>query len=553
MRVSWMCAVASLLALHAAGCDSGGAETDVDVAVDAATGDAGPDDAANDTASTRPDATPEDASGDAPADAVGPDASDAALADVEPADVTETFDGDDIDALDTAEDAPPDADVVRDPGAPPSACAEHYASCDGICRAVEIDPRHCGACGVGCETGDVCEHGTCVSPAPEAPACSDEKRAEVLAPATDDAPWVTLDCSLTLDADTVVTKAIRITGAEASGVVLDCQGGTITRGHPSGGADLVLVQARRAGDGWSRPTDVTIRNCRVEGAIRIRGQGSNGQAPDVTTDSWSIGHRERAQAAAPTRVLFEGLTIVGDGRIPLYLSPGVTEFTLRESEIIGESVSTIVYLDAESAYNRFLNNRIDADTRILLPREEFAIDGSADNVIAGNRFETVSTGGIYIYRNCGEGGAVRHQTPQRNVIAGNTFAIEGANWDNPWLWVGSRNEGGVHTLTYCDLDEEYGFGSGADNRDFAHDTVVVGNRLRESPSRPAVHGTWGLEVDDAPTYVEDNGYVDTLADPSGPVCVVYPDEAPPVLVEDGGVATDGRLCREGRWVVAVDE
>jgi hypothetical protein len=449
--------------------------------------------------------------------------------------------------LDVAPDAGEDveADVDVGPGAPPSPCLAHERSCDGVCRMVEVDRAACGACDVACVDGDVCEQGACVTPAPRAPDCDEAKVAEALAAATPTDAYVSLDCSLTLPVGSTLTKAIRITGREASGVVLDCQGSTLTRGVEEGGADLVVVESRRVGDGWERPTDVTIRDCRIEGAVRIRGQGNNGQAADVTTDSWTVGHRERAQLAAPTRVLLERLTIVGESRIPLYLAPGVTEVTFRDSEVLGESVSTLVYLDAESAYNRIVGNRFAAVPTGLVPREEIAIDGSASNLVSGNTFDGVAAGAIFIYRNCGEGGAVRHQEPRRNIISGNVFVLEGRRQQNPWLWVGSRNEGGIHRAVYCDLDDAYDFGSGASDLDFARDTVVVDNRYVDSPVRPTLAPLWGLIVDDVPTYIDANSEIDAPESPVGAVCVVFGDASPPVVLRESDAAPDGRVCTDG--------
>ena len=160
------------------------------------------------------------------------------------------------------------------------------------------------------------------------------------------------------------------------------------------------------------------------------------------------------------------------GRIPLYLAPGVTGVRLTGSTFTGTSNNPAVYLDAESAGNTITGNRFDlADHR----REVIAIDGSADNTIADNTFTHVDAGGIFLYRNCGEGGTVRHQTPSGNVIAGNTFAPR-TPASAPAIWIGSRGGRLFWRLaTGCSADGGLPFGSSADDGDHADGNAVTDN------------------------------------------------------------------------------
>ena len=98
------------------------------------------------------------------------------------------------------------------------------------------------------------------------------------------------------------------------------------------------------------------------------------------------------------------------------------------------------------------------------------MDGSAENVISGNTFRVAWQGGIHLYRNCGEGGTIRHQTPSRNVITGNRFIYD-VPLHLPAIDVGSR-EG---RRLYCGEDDGYPFGSSLDDGDGATDNVVDGN------------------------------------------------------------------------------
>jgi hypothetical protein len=122
------------------------------------------------------------------------------------------------------------------------------------------------------------------------------------------------------------------------------------------------------------------------------------------------------------------------GRIPLYLGPGTTRLTMYDSTIKGRSDSVALYLDAESGFNIIRNNTFDITSA---SREIIAVDGSANNQLLANAIKKAPNGGIYLYRNCGEGGTVRHQSPQNNFIAGNTINNTGGYG----IWLGSRNGG----------------------------------------------------------------------------------------------------------------
>ena len=211
-------------------------------------------------------------------------------------------------------------------------------------------------------------------------------------------------------------------------------------------------------------SNVTIRRCKINGSIRTIGLGHNGEAPGVKASSTRLGHTERAQAAAPKNTVLFAVTITGHGRIPLYLGPGTTRLTMYDSTIKGRSDSVALYLDAESGFNIIRNNTFDITGD---SREIIAVDGSANNQLLTNTIKQASNGGIYLYRNCGEGGTVRHQAPQHNLIAGNTINNTGGYG----IWLGSRNGGRL----YCKDDAGFPFGSSKDNGDFADNNTVNDN------------------------------------------------------------------------------
>lgn len=314
-----------------------------------------------------------------------------------------------------------------------------------------------------------------IAATPGARACRPEERARLLAPPGPGDEQVVLACSVKLGPQDRVLRRILIEGAEGSGVTLDCAGAAIgNAATPTPfGKFTVEIRSRALGPGadgqgrWSRPSDVTLENCTIHGPIRVWGMGINGQGKAVGESSRALGHTERAQAAAPTRVRVIGSHLIGQGVVPLYLAPGVTESSLAGSEVTGRSKASAVYLDAESARNVIEGNRFDIETKTAV----ISVDGSAHNRIGDNHFVLHGVGGIELYRNCGEGGTIRHQTPSDNVITGNRFTQKGF-MPHATINVGAR-EG---WRLYCGEDDGYPFGSSADNGDHAERNRVENNR-----------------------------------------------------------------------------
>ncbi|WP_349436931.1 right-handed parallel beta-helix repeat-containing protein [Pararhizobium sp. A13] len=302
--------------------------------------------------------------------------------------------------------------------------------------------------------------------------CAPDVYAAVAAPATKQDAQVEVRCDLTLKPTDIITKRLIFSGAAASGVTLDCRGATLdgSRGTINFGKPTVLIRSTKGkGADWSAPSGVTVRNCTINGALRLQGLGTNGQAKEVRLSSLNADHTAHAQAAAPSRIALSGLTIVADGRVPLYVGPGVTGTRLEKSVLAGESNGPALYLDAESARNTISGNRFAVESG----REQIAIDGSADNVITANIFDNPAGGGVFLYRNCGEGGTIRHQKPQHNTISGNTFTYRMAFLAKPAVWLNSRNG----AQRYCFRNPAYPFGSSLSSLDFAQFNTVTGNRL----------------------------------------------------------------------------
>lgn len=303
-----------------------------------------------------------------------------------------------------------------------------------------------------------------------ADACPANVMDALRAPAGKEAKPVNIRCDVSLNKGDRITQRIVFSGSRSSGVVFDCNGAMIDGSGTK--ARTVLIQSRKGDDGkWDVPTDITIRNCQIKGDLRIQGLGNNGQAKEVKASSNRDGHTQRAQAAAPTGILLDNLTFSGSVGVPLYLAPGVTNVTLQNSRFTGKASSTVVYLDAESAGNVIVGNTFSARPEW---REVIAVDGSANNRIENNTFVNPLSGGVYLYRNCGEGGTFRHQSPQGNLVRGNTFQYQ-VPVARPAVWIGSRQGLSVFN-SYCLVQPKMLLG-GLDHSDGANNNTVTDNRL----------------------------------------------------------------------------
>lgn len=324
--------------------------------------------------------------------------------------------------------------------------------------------------------------------------CSQAQIDEILSTATEQNHSVEVRCSATLPPNSRISKQLYFSGNQASHITFNCQNSTIAPTHIKSG-DSIMIRSLLEKGKWSRPENVALENCRVQGSVRILGMGMNGEATLVRESSQQEGHTQRAQNAAPTKIQLNQLTIIGQSRIPLYLAPGVSYVNVTNSRIIGKSNSVAIYLDAESGHNSFTHNVIDTQTT---KRELIAIDGSAHNSFSQNRFSALNHGGIYLYRNCGEGGTIRHQTPSYNHISNNVFFYRKYKGKLPAVWLGARNG----NRNYCHADDGYSFGSSRDNRDFADNNVIENNQIYKLSPRKMLrdHGSGNRIVNNQTVY-----------------------------------------------------
>lgn len=309
---------------------------------------------------------------------------------------------------------------------------------------------------------------------------------------------VVLDCSLDfrerncadLDLPNHLTKKLIFEGNDASGLLID-----LTGAHLDGGkaqfnyqrGDMIEIRSVKSEDGsWTVPTDINIQHARVTGSIRLYGMGRNGEAAAIREASHKSDGHLSIRRAAPKRITLDSLWVEGTGRNPIYFGPGVMHSTLKNSTVTGISTRVGVYLDAESAHNIltgnvFSVNTVDGSWLGFYDRgwPQLALDGSAHNEISNNSFEQLKQGGIYLYRNCGEGGTVRVETPSYNRITNNRFIYQRQRLSDPAIFIGSRNYGRFENWwpgSHCNDDVSgAAMGSAINNADNAQHNKISNN------------------------------------------------------------------------------
>lgn len=393
--------------------------------------------------------------------------------------------------------------------------------------------------------------------------CGKEKLKEILAPATDSSHTVRVNCRLEMKSTDRVTKQLIILGAEANGAQIKCNGATLA---PSRDTNAIVVNSRQiaaAGAGlpvgkWERPENVTFTGCKILGNIRVVGVPNNNK-PGVFQDSSRLaGHSERIQSSAPSHISFVSMDITSSNGTSLYIQPGSTFITLKNSILRGSVSGVAVYLDAESANNTIQNNNFMVDTThdfdisniagSLSSREIIAIDSSSYNKIIGNRFSELDEGGIYLYRNCGEGGIIRHQTPNHNQIINNIFYYNKYNGDKPAIFVSSRDGTATGVRFYCDDDKGYPYGSSVNNGDFATNTVIMENRIYKfDPMSMIKIGKSGSAEIQSNTKIA----VGSTTSNRHSSCYVFEEKR---LYKDKEKRMSGRnsfVCKDGLWISSI--
>jgi hypothetical protein len=213
----------------------------------------------------------------------------------------------------------------------------------------------------------------------------------------------------------------------SSNVTLDCNDATLTgTWDPKRSDREQRPDAKKYGVVVQGPlSDVTIKNCRIRNyrfglIVRAAETPKELQLEAFRTFGQSLDPKpylRNLQNTAPRRVTISHTTIssVAHGA---YIYPGSTYVSILDSSF-SECAQLGVYLDA--AANNATIKRTRFFNTAMSRREAIAIDASAYHVIEGNTIEGQWTGGINLYKNCGEAFKPRLQPAERNHIVGNKF------------------------------------------------------------------------------------------------------------------------------------
>lgn len=320
------------------------------------------------------------------------------------------------------------------------------------------------------------------------PACSQSLKERLLITSPGDFANITSgNCKLDFSASDIL-KPLRITGNQASGLQLNCNGAKIIRKPGSALTTVLNIQSSynldyleqqmlmvyEAGHGTatspygvSRPANIDINGCTIVGAIAVSGVGGNPALISSRSqlDLYNYEHTFRMRAMAPTNIKLNGLHVYADPNLNiktlLHLHSGVTKVTISNSTFTGQISDVTLYMSPESAWNTIKNNIFNVAPLNDRKREIIAIDASVRNTITGNAFKNIQKGGIHLYRNCGENGLTRHQPPKDNQIFNNDFFYLKSTTEA--LWVNKRtaapiiadsNVPLIHMQTYCQSDEK---------------------------------------------------------------------------------------------------
>ncbi|MCH8500536.1 MAG: right-handed parallel beta-helix repeat-containing protein [Aliidiomarina sp.] len=337
--------------------------------------------------------------------------------------------------------------------------------------------------------------------------CSSSFVARVLENRTD---GIHVTCNLTIPSESVVQRKLLFVGAESSNIDINCNNSELPGVAVYSRKTILDVEEISR---WTPPKNITFTNCKFNSIVSVMGVSatphSQSLSPmashDLRHSSYSFYHAERVRFYSPKNVSFINSTFDVDGT-KLYLSPGSQEVNVIGSIFKGNSDEVSIYIDAESTANKIESNYfIDNNPT---GRETIAIDGASYNIIKNNVFANSSRGGIFLYRNCGEGGAVRHETPSFNIIESNYFYNDSSS--TPVIWIASRNG----NRNYCNADSGYPFGSSISDLDLAENNVVSSN-LFEYGVR--------IQVDHQPNIVNSNSVMSAYDPPIYQPCTDYTD------------------------------
>lgn len=261
----------------------------------------------------------------------------------------------------------------------------------------------------------------------------------VLVPCSQAATHLTLTASAHLDPTCTWTRGVDIA---TSGVTLDCRGANLVRDPAYNGAGI-----RISADTATALSNITVRNCNVsgfQGNLNVTRNGFKDLAvgseylngfSNIRIDNSRFVNSVNSSVfvnAFVTGVTFSHSLVENAGAVGLYLEAGSKDNVIERSIFRHNG-----YRDVD---NGPVATQIGTTTVYYLStgREGIAVDGSRDNLIQHNLVEDNSSGGIMMYKNCGEDASQAGHWVRNYGSTGNRLRHNVVRDQPNGIWIGSR-------------------------------------------------------------------------------------------------------------------
>lgn len=247
-----------------------------------------------------------------------------------------------------------------------------------------------------------------------------------------------------------------------SNIVLDCNGLEIDgMGVAPFGVDINSF--------GKKISNIVVRNCKFKN-FRYRG-ASVGWRVKLSEKKSLLGERPEnfLYGMHPSSVLFYNDVFVGSGTAGVYVD-AFSSFVQIEKSTFLDNKGVAIYLEYSSSQTSILDNYF-YNNGFVKGREAIAIDSSSKNIISRNFFKKNNSGGVFLYKNCGErfpGSEfiTRKYGSNYNIITNNSFFGERVG-----VWLASRQSRDLSTWNCSDPT----IFEGKYYQDYASDNKVVDN------------------------------------------------------------------------------
>lgn len=235
--------------------------------------------------------------------------------------------------------------------------------------------------------------------------------------------------------------------------------------------------------------NVTIKNCNISfyvNGINVDFLLNESTHSDLKNNINVAALENHLRTISPKNIQVNNVEIIANHKTGIYLQRYITDFKLKNSNIKANDIG--IYLESGTrnnviSHSIFTKNgeaTYDIKSRKrkfrIKKREAIAIDSSAYNTIADNKFINNEGGAIFLYKNCyenheDESSLPRVQHSSFNIIKGNTFSDEPKG-----IWIASRQSREMDNFNCGDPIMT----TGEDNKkkyyeDFARSNQVINN------------------------------------------------------------------------------